>query len=149
MNRYEVKKFLERYKNIATEIERLKGLKKELELAKTSVRAVDYSKTRVKSVGGGYAVDRIMDKIISIDKQLLYAIYRKVVTGKEIYEFIQQLGDENDLAGILIDKYFFSLNNHAIGRKYDIEDDTVKNKISIAYKKLALISTGNVPFNGF
>ena len=140
-NRYEVKKFLESYKNVKQEVDRLNALKKELELDMVSLKAVDYSKTRVDGGAGDACVlDVVIDRIAEIDKKIIEAIEKKYSTEQSVIAFINRLDNKNNDVDILMDRYIHLLKYHAIERKYSYTYESLKNKISKAYKRLALLS---------
>lgn len=140
-NRYEVKKFLESYKLIKKEVDRLNALRKELELDFTSLKSVDYSKIRVEgSAGTSCVLEVVIDRLEELKQQIAEATAKKYNTEKEVIALIHRLDNKNNDVDILMDRYIYLLKYHDIERKYSYTYESLKNKFSKAYKKLALLS---------
>lgn len=140
-NRYEVKKFLESYKLIKKEVERLNALRRELELDMTSLKAVDYSKIRVEgSAGTSCVLEVVMDRLEELKNQIAEVTAKKYDIEKEVIALINKLDNKNNDVDILMDRYIHLLKYHEIERKYSYTYESLKNKISKAYMKLALLS---------
>ena len=140
-NRYEVKKFLESYKLNKREVDRLNALRRELELDMTSLKAVDYSKVRVDgSAGTSCVLEVVIDRLEEIKQQIAEATAKKYNTEKEVIALIHKLDNKNNDVDILMDRYIHLLKYHDIERKYSYTYESLKNKFSKAYKKLALLS---------
>lgn len=140
-NRYEVKKFLESYRQSKSEVDRLNALRRELELDITSLKAIDYSKVRVDGGASNACVlEAIIDKIAELEEKIATATLNKYQTEQDVIAFINKLKNDNNDVDILMDRYIFFLSYKALERKYNYTYESLKNKISKAYKTLALLS---------
>ena len=141
MNRYEVKKYLESYRLAKNEVDRLNSLRRELELDITSLKSIDYSKIRVDGgASNAYVLEAVIDKIAELDEKIASATLNKYRTEKDVLAFIGKLKNDNNDVDILTDRYIFFLSYKALERKYNYTYESLKNKISKAYKTLAILS---------
>ena len=139
-NRYEVKLYLQSYKHAKKEVDRLNSSLRELDADMCSLKATDYSKERVNGNTPQCILDAIIDEKDKTIKLLEEKTKYKHSLKMEIIEFINQLDNNYLDCDVLIDRYINLLSIRDIGRKYTYSEEVVYNKMSLACKKLAILS---------